>query len=133
MSARASGEESSDSQPTDSEPVADGLPLFADSLGPVQDTQEPDLLSELMGELEKQLPDHPLPPVASPQIPSPPRDRTIIEQSAASKPVAEADVKPPVVGMGASAAVATPCRSDSLPQMDPKPSAATSAQAGLTL
>lgn len=133
MSARASGEESSESQPTDSEPVADGVPMFPDSLGPVEDSQEPDVLDELMGELEKQLPEHPLPPAASPQIPSPPRDRTITEQSGASKPVAAADVKSAVVGMGASAAVATPCRSDSLPQMDPKPRAATSAQAGLTL
>lgn len=131
MSARASGEEASESQPE--EPVADGLPLFQESIEPVQDTQEPDLLMDLMNQLEEQLPEHPLPPVANPQIPSPPRDRTILEQSAASKPVAEADVKPAVDGTGASVAVATPCRSHSLPQMGPKPSPARSAQAGLTL
>ena len=56
MSARASGEEASESQPE--EPVADGLPLFQESIEPVQDTQEPDLLMDLMNQLEEQLPNN---------------------------------------------------------------------------
>lgn len=74
---------------SNSEPEPLGLPLFQDEL------------NAMFPELEKNLPAHPIPGPASPQIPSPPRDpAATCDRSVQPRRKADAVVAP----------VATPCR-----------------------